>query len=55
VQAFLHGLAYGAPVAGGVAVAGFVMVAVALPGRPRADAIAQAEEPAEPPTLEAAP
>jgi hypothetical protein len=38
VQAFLHGLAYGCTVAGGVAAAGFVVVAVALPGRPGADA-----------------
>jgi len=36
VQAFLHGLAYACVVAGGVAVAGLVLVAVALPGRGRA-------------------
>lgn len=41
VQAFLHGLAYGCTVAGGVAAAGFVLVAVVLPGRPRADAAAR--------------
>lgn len=33
VQAFLHGLAYGCTVAGGVAAAGFVLVVIALPGR----------------------
>jgi EmrB/QacA subfamily drug resistance transporter len=58
VQAFLHGLLYGASVAGGVAAVGFVLVAIALPGRPRADATEQAEQagPAtEPPSLEAAP
>jgi hypothetical protein len=38
MQAFLHGLAYGCTVAGGVAAAGFVLVAVVLPGRPGADA-----------------
>jgi EmrB/QacA subfamily drug resistance transporter len=37
VQAFLHGLAYGCAVAGGVAAVGFVVAVVALPGRPRAD------------------
>ena len=37
VQAFLHGLAYGCAVAGGVAAVGFVLAVVALPGRPRAD------------------
>lgn len=42
VQAFLHGMTYGATVAGAVAVAGFVLVAVALPGRQRADATKQA-------------
>jgi EmrB/QacA subfamily drug resistance transporter len=37
VQAFLHGLTYGGSVAGGVAAVGFVLVAVALPGRPRGE------------------
>ena len=37
VLAFLRGLAYGGGVAGGVAAAGFVVVAIALPGRPGAD------------------
>jgi EmrB/QacA subfamily drug resistance transporter len=40
--AFLHGLAYGGTVAGGVAAAGFVLVAVALPGRPSAEATQRA-------------
>jgi EmrB/QacA subfamily drug resistance transporter len=35
VQAFLHGLAYGCMVAGAVAAVGFVLAAVALPGRSR--------------------
>lgn len=37
VQAFLHGLVYGCTVAGGVALAGFVLVATAVPSLPRAD------------------
>ncbi len=51
VQAFLHGLAYGCTVAGGVAAAGFVLVAVALPGRPRAAAAEQALAASEPDLL----
>jgi hypothetical protein len=42
VQAFLHGLADSCLVAGGVAVVGFVLVAIALPGRPPADVTEQA-------------
>ena len=45
LQAFLHGLAYGGAVAGGVAAAGFVLVAIALPGRPRAEVAPQAGTP----------
>jgi EmrB/QacA subfamily drug resistance transporter len=37
VPAFLHGLAYGCTVAGAVAVAGFALAVLALPGRPRPD------------------
>jgi hypothetical protein len=54
VQAFLHGLGYACMVAGGVAVAGFVLVVVALPGRPRADVTGQARA-GEPRSLDAAP
>jgi len=52
--AFLHGLAYGGTVAGGVAAVGFVLVAVALPGRPRVDA-QQNRAANEPQSLEAPP
>ena len=55
VQAFLHGLAYGCTVAGAVAAVGFVLAAVALPGRPRADAAERAVAASEPPSLETAP
>jgi EmrB/QacA subfamily drug resistance transporter len=55
VLAFLHGLAYGGAVAGGVAAAGFVLVAVTLPGRPRADAAQQAGTSSEPQSLDAPP
>ena len=55
VLAFLHGLAYGGGVAGGVAAAGFVGVAIALPGRPRADVTAGAEAAGEPGPVDAAP
>jgi EmrB/QacA subfamily drug resistance transporter len=55
VQAFLHGLAYGCTVAGGVAVAGFVLVVVALPGRPRADVTERARSASEPQSLGSAP
>jgi len=54
VQAFLHGLAYACTVAGGVAVAGLVLVAVALPGRPRADFTEQSRA-AGPQSLDTAP
>jgi EmrB/QacA subfamily drug resistance transporter len=52
--AFLHGLAYGGTVAGGVAMAGFVLVAIALPGGPR-DGHQQARAASESQSLEAAP
>jgi hypothetical protein len=54
VLAFLNGLAYGGTVAG-VAMAGFVLVAIAVPGRPRADATQQARAANESQSLEAAP
>jgi hypothetical protein len=44
VQAFLHGLADACLVAGGVALAGLVLVAVALPGRRHADPGEQARD-----------
>jgi EmrB/QacA subfamily drug resistance transporter len=53
--AFLHGLAYGGGVAGGVAAAGFVLVAIALPGRPRADVTDQAGTAGEPQSLDVPP
>ena len=55
VQAFLHGLAYGCMVAGGVAAVGFVLVVVALPGRPRADVTERARAGGEPQPLDTAP
>jgi hypothetical protein len=55
VQAFLHGLAYGCMVAGGVAVVGFVLVAAALPGRPGADVTGQAPAAGESRPLDTAP
>jgi EmrB/QacA subfamily drug resistance transporter len=55
VRAFLHGLAYGGAVAGGVSAAGFVLVAVALPGRPRPDAARPARPVDEARSLDAPP
>jgi EmrB/QacA subfamily drug resistance transporter len=55
LPAFLHGLAYGGALAGGVAVAGCVLVAVALPGRPRAGAARQDLATVEPQSLETEP
>ena len=55
VSAFLHGLAYGCTVAGGVATAGFVLVAIALPGRPSAAAAQRARADSESLPLESAP
>jgi EmrB/QacA subfamily drug resistance transporter len=49
LPAFLHGLVYGCTVAGGVAAAGFALVASALPGRPATEL----PQPAQP--LERAP
>jgi hypothetical protein len=55
VQAFLHGLAYGCTVAGAVAAVGFVLAAVALPGRSRADLNERARAADEPRAQESAP
>jgi hypothetical protein len=55
VQAFLHGLAYGCMVAGGVAAVGFVLVVVALPGRSEADFTERARVAGEPQSLDTEP
>jgi hypothetical protein len=55
VRAFLHGLAYGCVVAGAVAAVGLVLVAVALPGRSRADVTEQAQAAGEPQPTDTAP
>jgi hypothetical protein len=45
--AFQHSIGYACPVAAGVAIVGFLMVVVLLPGRPRPDSAQPAPAPAE--------
>jgi EmrB/QacA subfamily drug resistance transporter len=55
VRAFQHGLNYGGAVAAGVAAAGFVMVVLLLPARPRADGTQPGPASAESESVQALP